>query len=73
MVLNQDFTMNDTGYVTRGLFGVTSVFGGVGISLTDIEQWMRIGSLAIGMAVGLATLRSILRSRTNSKAQRKDE
>lgn len=50
----------------KGVLGVSAVGGGLGVSLAEVEQWMRIGSLAIGMAVGVATFVSIVRKR-NSK------
>jgi hypothetical protein len=46
----------------RGVFGLTGVAGGVGLSLADIEARMRIASLAIGMLIGVATLFTMLPS-----------
>lgn len=49
----------DEHVVAKGLFGAGAVFTGAGISLSQIEQWMRMGSLGLGMIVAALTIRSL--------------
>jgi hypothetical protein len=56
-------TMNEHGTTlgTAGA-GILATLGSLGVSmLSDVEQWLRVGSLAVGMAVGIATLWKITR------------
>ncbi len=55
--------MNDHLHIfAKGLLGTVASIAGIGVSLLpQIEQWLRLASLLIGCAVGLATLVSILR------------
>jgi hypothetical protein len=46
----------------RGVFGLAGVFGGIGLSLADIEARMRVVSLGIGILIGLGTLFTMLPS-----------
>lgn len=55
--------MNDCPTRIKGLIGTISSFGGIGISLAAVEAWLRVGSLLIGIAVGLASLHSILKGK----------
>ena len=36
--------------------GIVSSFGGVGISLLDIEIWLRIAGLTVGLTIALLNL-----------------
>lgn len=36
--------------------GVATPIAGVGVSASAVETWLRVGSLAVGFAVGLAIL-----------------
>ena len=36
--------------------GIVSSFGGVGISLLDIEAWLRVAGLSIGFLIALLNL-----------------
>ncbi len=47
----------------KGAVGISSVTLGSVISLQNIEIWLRITSLLIGIAVGVATLLSIIHKR----------
>lgn len=47
----------------KGLLGSAAATGGALFSLQDIEAWLRIGSLGVGIAVGLVTIWSIVRRR----------
>jgi hypothetical protein len=47
--------------VTHGLTGTGCSIGGIYVSTQNIEAWLRIASLLIGIAVGVATLISIVR------------
>lgn len=53
--------------LTRGATGVIAAFGGTVVSmLPEIEAWLRITSLGVGIVVGLCTIHSIVK---NSKKQ----
>lgn len=45
----------------KGVVGVSSVTLGSIISHADIEYWLRVTSLVVGIAVGLVTIWSITR------------
>lgn len=47
--------------MVKGFVGVTSTGLGAAISLSNVEQWLRIASLVLGCLVGLASLVSILK------------
>jgi hypothetical protein len=36
--------------------GLLSTFGGIGLSLTGIEIWLRILSLTVGLTIGILNL-----------------
>ncbi len=40
--------------------GLISSFGGVGISLLDIEIWLRVAGLTVGLTIGLLNLICLL-------------
>ena len=40
--------------------GLVSSFGGVGISLLNIEIWLRIAGLTVGLTIGLLNLLCML-------------
>ena len=53
----------------RGAVGVSATVGSTIVSmLPQIEAWLRIGSLCVGICVGLLTIRSILKG-SNQKSQ----
>lgn len=53
--------------ILKGSIGIAATFGGTAVSLlSQIEAWLRIGSLCVGICVGLLTIRSILKG---SKSQ----
>ena len=47
-------TFKDT--IANPLTGLVSSFGGVGISLLDIEIWLRVAGLSIGFLIALLNL-----------------
>jgi len=47
-------TLKDT--IANPLTGLVSSFGGVGISLLDIEIWLRIAGLTVGLIIALLNL-----------------
>ena len=47
-------TFKDT--IANPLTGLVSSFGGVGISLLDIEIWLRIAGLTVGLIIALLNL-----------------
>lgn len=50
--------------VAKGITGVVTPLCGLVVSaLPSVEAWLRITSLAIGIAVGVATLISILKKK----------
>ena len=53
--------------ILRGSTGIAATFGGTLVSmLPQIEAWLRIGSLLVGIFVGVLTIRSIIKnSNTN--------
>lgn len=58
-------TFLDQHVVVKGLFGLSALGSGVGISLAVAIQWLQVVSLMVGIAVGIATFVSIVRR--NSK------
>ena len=54
----------DTHQATASFTGLLATASGITVSmLPEIEAWLRIASLVIGCAVGLASLYAILRNR----------
>lgn len=54
----------DTHHTTATFTGLLATASGLSISmLPEIEAWLRVASLVIGCAVGLASLYAILRTR----------
>jgi fructose-specific phosphotransferase system IIC component len=52
----------------KGAVGVSATSGGLYVSLLPkFEAWLRIISLVIGIAVGVATFISIVRSKSKNK------
>ena len=51
-------TFKDT--IANPATGLLSSFGGVGISLLDIESWLRIAGLTIGFVIALLNLTCML-------------
>ena len=50
--------------VERGVVGILATSAGTVVSLVpEVEMWLRITSLVVGIAVGLATLYSVLSNR----------
>ena len=45
-----------TDHVTKGVTGMIAVGGGLGLSLTTINQVLQTGSLLLGMTIGGVTL-----------------
>lgn len=41
--------------IAHGTFGTFVCAGAITISLTEVEQWLRIASLLVGIGVGLVT------------------
>jgi hypothetical protein len=53
----------DTNSLNVGIAGVLATAASVGISLLPaIETWLRLGSLCIGIVVGIASLAVIIRN-----------
>lgn len=49
--------------IGRGFFGMFGTGAGIGISFSQsIEMWLRIASLCVGLAIGIATLIQIIRN-----------
>jgi len=42
--------------IANPVTGLLSSFGGVGISLLDIEAWLRVAGLTVGLTIGLLNL-----------------
>lgn len=58
--------------IIKGSIGIAATFGGAGVSmLSQIEAWLRIGSLCVGICVGLLTIRSILKGSSKSQPTEK--
>ena len=48
--------------VVRGIIGVVAPVGGAVISaLQSIEAWLRVGSLLVGITVGIVTIWSLIK------------
>jgi hypothetical protein len=53
----------DTNSFNAGMAGMFATATSVGISLLpEIEAWLRVGSLCIGIVVGIASLAVIIRN-----------
>ena len=51
------FTTEQVNHIKQGVTGITASAAGVGVSLLEvIEQWLRLGSLVVGIIIGLITL-----------------
>ena len=58
----------DTNSFNAGATGMLATATSIGISmLPEIEQWLRMGSLCIGIVVGLASLAVIIRNWNKNK------
>jgi phage-related minor tail protein len=58
----------DTNSFNAGMAGILATAGSVGISLLPaIETWLRLGSLCIGIVVGIASLAVIIRNWNKNK------
>jgi len=58
----------DTTSFNAGMAGIFATATSVGISfLPEIEQWLRMGSLCIGIVVGIASLIVIIRNWNKNK------
>lgn len=49
--------------LVKGIVGVISPMIGAGVSLTEVEAWLRIASLVVGIGVGVVSLVSIWRKK----------
>jgi hypothetical protein len=57
------------GTATTGMLGVSATAGGFYVSILPmVEAWLRVLSLFIGCAVGIATLVSIIRKHKSKAA-----
>lgn len=56
-----------TTVIKKSATGTMSILLGVGISLQNIEQWLRIVALLVGIAGGVATLISIINHNRKEK------
>lgn len=52
-------TQSNNQTVSKGVFAVSATLGGIGISLSQLESWLRITSLAVGITAGLLTVVSL--------------
>ena len=52
---------------TQGTIGILATFGSLAISHADINAWLTTISLLVGIAVGTATLISIIRKNHKHK------
>ena len=53
-------TMKET--LVKGIIGVAAPVGGAVISaLQSIEAWLRVGSLCVGITVGIVTIWSLIK------------
>ena len=58
----------DTNSFNAGMAGIFATATSVGISLLpEIEAWLRVGSLCIGIVVGIASLAVIIRNWNKNK------
>lgn len=56
--------MHELSTVGKGILGTVSTGGAITVSyLSAVEAWLRVGSLAVGFAVGLVTLYSLLKGK----------
>ena len=59
--LNNDMGLGET--ICKGITGMTAPFLGLAISVQSTLATLQIISLSVGIAVGLATLHSILKGK----------
>jgi hypothetical protein len=58
----------DTNSFNAGITGIMATATSVGISLLpEIEAWLRVGSLCIGIVVGIASLAVIVKNWCKNK------
>lgn len=58
----------DTNSFNAGITGIMATATSVGISLLpEIEAWLRVGSLCIGIVVGIASLAVIIKNWCKNK------
>ena len=58
----------DTNSFNAGITGIMATATSVGISLLpEIEAWLRVGSLCIGIVVGVASLAVIIKNWCKNK------
>jgi len=58
----------DTNSFNAGITGIMATAASVGISLLpEIEAWLRVGSLCIGIVVGVASLAVIVKNWRKNK------
>ena len=58
----------------KGGIGSSATFGSIGISFTEVDHAMQILSLAVGIAVGIASFISIVKpKKTNHKKHKHHE
>ena len=63
----------DTHHATATFTGLLATTSGLTVSmLPEVEAWLRVTSLVIGCAVGLASLYAILRSRKTNPTNPND-
>jgi hypothetical protein len=53
--------------MSGNLFGLASSIFGVAITLTQVEQGLRIAGSSVGLVIGVLTLASMLRGKTKIK------
>jgi hypothetical protein len=54
--------MNSNQTLANGVFGMIATAGSIMTSFqSEIEWWLRVSSLVIGIAVGLLTLRNLIK------------
>jgi hypothetical protein len=58
----KNFTEEHAAQLLKGSVGITATMGSVGVStIQEVEVWLRISSLCVGILVGLLTAWSIFK------------
>lgn len=62
--MSEDIQSDMGATLAKGITGVVGVFGGIAIAnISTINAWLQTVSLVVGIAVGVATLVSVLRKK----------
>jgi hypothetical protein len=59
--------------IQKGILGVLAPSAGYAVSVSNVEAWLRVGSLAVGIIVGVLSAVSISLTIRRKLRQRREE